>query len=74
MGNIRNILLDIPVMDRDVNAANNMVNYYHSQAQYFNFPSSTTLSYVTASSPEILTAFGEDISPSITRCSSVNQE
>lgn len=61
------------IMDRDVNTATNLINYCYWYAPQLK--SATKCHFpVTVSSPVTLTACGDEISPSITRPSSVIQE
>jgi putative transposase len=61
------------VLDRDVNAATNLLNYYCWNAFQHN-PTLTNGLPVPESSPETLNACGEDVSPGLTRLTSRNQE
>ena len=62
------------MLDRDLNAARNMVNYYQwhlPRIQVSRYPSGSS---VAASFPETLNACGELVRPGISRRASMNQE
>ncbi|MHA1947034.1 MAG: RNA-guided endonuclease InsQ/TnpB family protein [Candidatus Hodarchaeales archaeon] len=61
-------------IDRDLNAAQNLVNYYHWHALIIKTLRNQSHPSVAVSSSETLNACGEDVSPSFPRLSSMNQE
>ena len=62
------------LIDRDLNAARNLVNYYHWHTPNIRQPHDTSLSSVAVSSSETLNACGELVRPDTFRLDSVNQE
>jgi putative transposase len=61
-------------LDRDLNAARNLVNYYHWHAPLLRQPIRPSQVSVAASSPETLNACGELVSPRTLRHDSMKQE
>lgn len=61
-------------IDRDLNAARNLVNYYHWHAPFIHALHDFSRDSVTESFPETLNACGELVRPGLPRLDSMNQE